>query len=113
MSSTGTVRYADAKDLPAIRALMMRNPKQRHIDERLLSRIGRGRHLLVLDDENGAVVAAAMFSIVNRHGRLHLLVVAPEADEAHALEQRMLGVIEAMCDAYGAKTLEVAADHAA
>jgi hypothetical protein len=109
MLSTPTVRYAHEKDLPAVRALMMRDPQQRQIDERLLDRIGRGRHLLVLDDEHGVPIAAAMFSIVNRHGHLHMLVAAPEVDQAHALKERMFAVIKAMCDAYGARTLDVPA----
>lgn len=99
--------------MPAIRALMMRDPRQRQIDDRLFKMVGRGTHLLVLNGADGELIAAAMFSIVNGHGHLHMLVVAPEADEAHALEQRMIGVIEAMCDAYGATTLDVPAHHAA
>jgi hypothetical protein len=112
MHTTQTVRYATADDLPSIRALMMRDPKQPRIDDHFFAPDPR-RHLLVLDDEHGALVAAALLTIVKGSGHLLMLVVSAEADETHALHDRMFGVVEAMCDAYGASTLDVPARQAA
>lgn len=113
-SATQIVRYATAEDLPDILALMKRDPRQAPIERGLLAGSGeRDRHLLVLDDVHGTAVAAALVTIAQRRGHLLMLAVSPDADEAHALEQRMFAVVEALCDAYGVKTVDVPARHAA
>jgi N-acetylglutamate synthase-like GNAT family acetyltransferase len=101
------VRTATPEDLPAIRALM----KRARVDEHLLE-LGPDRHLLVLDGARG-LAAAALFSIAEHRGHLLMLVVAPELDERHQLETRMFGVVKAMCDAFGATTIDVPGGRAA
>lgn len=110
MPAQPTVRYARDEDVPLIRALMQRS--QCYVDQSPRPPTSRASHLLVLDDGSGQIIAAASFTIT-RHGHLDMLVVDPDRDEAHALEQRMLAVVEAMCDAHGATTLDVPARRAA
>lgn len=68
---------------------------------------GPGRHLLVLDAHDEGLAAAGLFANHEGRGELLMLVVSPDAEDAHAIEERMFGVIEAMCDALGSPTVDV------
>ena len=95
MRSTGTIRTATAADVPAIQRLMMRDSRYRISDDRLLMTERPGQYLIAVDDDHGGVAAAALFSIEGPRAHLLMMVVAPDCDDARALEQRMFGVIEA------------------
>lgn len=108
-----TIRNATQDDLPQIHALMKRSTTQ-HSDELSIDLPDDpGKHLLVLDDGRGELAAAAMLSITGDRGHLCMLVVADQASESRVLQERMLGVVEAMCDAYGVTTIDVPQHRAA
>ena len=107
MSTTGTIRTATEGDIPAVRRLLMRDLHYRRADVQLLTTVGPGRHLIVLDDADGDVVAAALFAMHDDRGQLLMLVVSPDCDDPHAIEARMFGVVEAMCTAFGSATVDV------
>jgi hypothetical protein len=107
MPYPSTVRHATTDDVPAILDLI-ESPIDRGLVQRTFETAPPGSHLLVLDDGNGRVVAAALLSIAGDRGQLRMLVVSPDSDDARQLEERMLGVMEAMCEAFGARRLEVA-----
>ena len=56
-------------------------------------------HLLVLDDA-GTLVAAAVIDEREGAGQLELLVVEP-ARRGRGIEERMLGVVDVLCEAFG------------
>jgi hypothetical protein len=76
-----------------------------------LSRLDREcGHLLVFELE-GALRAAAYVAIDARHvdARVHLLVIDPTLGAAmREVEDRMLGVARALCEAYGCAAIEIA-----
>lgn len=65
------------------------------------------RHLLVLDtpDRTG-LAAAALLVIAGERAHLAMLVIAG-AFQGRGLDERIIGVAEAMARAYGAGTLDV------
>ncbi len=73
-----------------------------------LPRASGRRHLLILDAPDGGLAAAALVDIdVDGHrGHLVMLAVA-QGFEGHGLEDRLIGVSEALCKAFGADTLDV------
>lgn len=84
---------------------------QRRDPTRLPRTPGR-RHLLVLDAPDGGLAAAALVDIDGDRGHLGMLAVAKKF-EGCGLEDRMIGVAEALCSAFGARTLDVPARDAA
>lgn len=109
MPATSTIRYATDEDLPAVTTLLAGR-----VSERLLAHACHDREVLVLRALDGALLGAALFSIARGRGHVHVLVADVQAQaDAHACEERLLGVVEAMCDAYGATTLDVPGRRAA
>jgi len=86
------------EDLPRIRQLVGGN-----LDLRVIP--GR-RYILVLDGEHGALAAAACVTLDDGRGHLGFLAIAPSYEGEH-LEDRMIGVAEALCSAFGCETLDV------
>jgi len=84
----------------------------RDVDPASIKPIAGRRHLLVLDTPEGGLAGAAVLVIEGDRGHLSLLTIAPEL-VGHGLEDRFIGVIEAMCKAFGAKGLDIPARRAA
>lgn len=92
-----TIRLASAADGPRIRRLVPTED---------LSTVPGHRFVLVLDAPNGQLAAAAVVTLEHSRGHLGLLAIAPECEGEH-IEDRMIGVAEALCSAYGCDTLDV------
>lgn len=82
------------------------------VDPSALVPIPNRRHLLVLDAPNGGLAGAAAFVVDGACAHLTFLSIAKEI-QGHGLEDRFIGVIEAMCKAFGAKCLDIPARRAA
>lgn len=82
------------------------------VDPSTLVPIPGRRHVLVLDAPSGGLAGAAVFVTDGACAHLTLLVIAPEM-QGNGLEDRFIGVIEAMCRAFGAKCLDIPARRAA
>jgi hypothetical protein len=110
MSGPTTVHEATEDDIAAVEALL----RSRASDPRSfsLSQEPGRRHVLVLDAPDGGLAAAAIVEIEGERGQLVMLVVASRF-EATGLEARMIGVAEALCEAFGARTMDVSACRAA
>lgn len=93
-----TIRLATPEDLPRIRDLVAGVHDLRVIPGH--------RYLLVLDGEDGSLAAAASVTLDDGRGHLGFLAIAPGA-EGERLEDRMIGVAEALCSAFGCDTLDV------
>ena len=98
MQSTATIREATEDDTPALRRLL--GPQT--FDERVPGR----HHVLVVDGTDGHLAAAAVVDIEGAQGHIARLVVAA-GFAGDGLEQRLIGVAEALCRAFGAETFEV------
>ena len=107
-----TIRTATRDDLPAIERLLAAQPTARRQTAQSLASPQPGHHLLVLDGPNGGLAACALLALEGDRGHLMLLAIA-RPFEGTGLEDRMIGVIEAMCAAFGAHTLEVVRHRAA
>jgi ribosomal protein S18 acetylase RimI-like enzyme len=92
-----TVRLATPEDYPRIRALA---------GDQEVSRATGHRFVLVLDDGAGGLAAAAAVTLDKGRGHLGFLAIAP-GFEGERLEDRMIGIAEAMCEAFGCATLDV------
>jgi hypothetical protein len=103
-----TIREATAEDEAAVEQLFRKQPTAfcGSTDQLRHPRVPGARHLLVLDAPRGGLAAAALVTIDGRRGHLALLAVDHEFEGAH-LEDRMIGVAEALCRAYDADTLDV------
>jgi N-acetylglutamate synthase-like GNAT family acetyltransferase len=110
MSAASTIRHATEEDLPEI---------QRLLDEAGLPALpagftGRGgssSHLLVLEAPEGGGLAAAALLVVDHHrGTLSLLAV-DRRYHGLGLEERIMGVSQALCRAFGAHELDVQSIH--
>ena len=102
MRSTPTIRTAGPADLPAVERLL--EEAGQSFDDRTPT--PGARYLLVLDAPEGDLAAAAQLVIDGRRGHLAMLTVAPRF-QGTGLEDRIIAVIEAMCDAFGVDTLDV------
>src|SRR4051812_10484151 len=91
----GTIRSAANDDLPRATELLREHGMSVPHD---LDRPRPGRHVLVLDSGR-ELLAVAVLQMAAGHGHLIALAMA-HADRA--LEDRMIGVAEALCDAFGA-----------
>ena len=114
MPDSPTIREATANDLDAVERLLRTQPSgfTRHSEQVGLPREAGRRHLLVLDAPEGGLAAAALVHIEAGRGPLVMLAVA-KPFEGRGLEDRMIGVAEALCSAFGADTLDVPARDAA
>lgn len=82
------------------------------VDPSTLVAIPGRRHVLVLDAPSGGLAGAAVFVLDGACAHLTLLSIGTEY-QGHGLEDRFIGVIEAMCKAFGAKCLDIPARRAA
>jgi hypothetical protein len=82
------------------------------VDPSTLVGVPGRRHILVLDAPSGGLAAAASFVLDGACAHLTLLAIGTEY-QGRGLEDRFIGVIEAMCKAYGAKCLDIPARRAA
>jgi N-acetylglutamate synthase-like GNAT family acetyltransferase len=104
-----TIREATAADLDAVELLLRAQPSgfARRREQINAPRVAGRRHLLVLDAPDGeGLAAAALVDIDDHRGHLVLLAVARRFEGAK-VEDRMIGVAEALCKAFGADTLDV------
>jgi N-acetylglutamate synthase-like GNAT family acetyltransferase len=99
-----TIRTANAEDLPAVKRLL--NEQGESFDETSWRTIPGSHYLLVLDGPDGGLAAAAQLALEEGRGHLSMLSVARRF-EGTGLEDRIISVIEAMCHAFGADTLDV------
>jgi N-acetylglutamate synthase-like GNAT family acetyltransferase len=102
--SIPTIRTASASDVPAVKRLL--EERGESFDDRTWRTIPGSRYLLVLDGPEGDLAATAQLALEDGRGHLAMLSVAPEF-EGTGLEDRIIAVIEAMCHAFGADTLDV------
>ena len=102
------VRHGTADDLPAVAHLLDRDrdhDRGSSIDPHTLAGLVDHGHLLVL--EHGCDLGAAAHVVIDHaHGALDLLVVDP-ALHGLGIEDRMTGVAEALCEAYGCASMDV------
>jgi hypothetical protein len=110
VSGPTTVHEATAEDIAAIRELL--RARACEPGGVALSQEPGRRHVLALDAPDGGLAAAAIVEIEGERGQLVMLVVASRF-EATGLEVRMIGVAEALCEAFGAHTMDVSACRAA
>lgn len=95
---TSTIRSASLEDLRNIQKLT-----GKRVD---VTTIPGRRHVLVLDDDNGQLAACAVLVLEGARGHLRFLAIAPGHD-GEGLDERMLGVAESICEAFGATDLDV------
>ena len=107
MSSEPTIRSGTAQDVSAIRRLM-----RGEVDPSTLVTIPNRRHVLVLDAPRGGLAGAAAFVVGDACAHLSFLAISADY-QGSGLEDRFIGVIEAMCKAFGAKCLDIPARRAA
>lgn len=110
MPDNPTIREATADDLDAVEQLLRTQPSgfTARSEEVALPRASGRRHLLILDAPDGGLAAAALVDIDVDFHRGHLVMLAvAQGFEGHGLEDRMIGVSEALCKAFGADTLDV------
>jgi N-acetylglutamate synthase-like GNAT family acetyltransferase len=96
-----TIRQATSADLEAVKRLA--GPLYEQVSTRPAP--GR-RYLLVLDAPSGGLAGAVLLHIERNRGHIAMLAIAPRF-EGTGLEDRMLGVVEALCRAFGADTVDV------
>ena len=104
MSSTPTIRTAGPEDIPAVQRLVTEGGGS--VDDQVAATIPGRRYLLVLDAPDGGLAAAAQLVIEGGRGHLGMLSVSRRF-EGKGIEDRLIAVIEAMCDAFGVDTLDV------
>ena len=107
-----TIRAATRDDLPAIERLLAAQPTARRQTAESLAAPPPGHHVLVLDAPTGGLAACALLALEGDRGHLMLLAIA-RAYEGTGLEDRMIGVIDAICAAFGVHTLDVVRQRAA
>jgi N-acetylglutamate synthase-like GNAT family acetyltransferase len=96
VTTSATIREATPDDLADVQRLL------HEYSERALETIPGRRYMLVLDaPDGGGLAAAALVHIERARGQLALLVVAPRF-AGQGIEERMIGVAEALCEAYAA-----------
>jgi N-acetylglutamate synthase-like GNAT family acetyltransferase len=105
VTTSVTIRKASPKDLPEIERLLS-EAAERGAHQQLPVRQPGRHHLLVVDAPHGGLAAAALLLIQRGRGRLSMLVV----DARYAgLERQVIEMAEALCRAFGARTLDSAA----
>ena len=108
MTPSVKIRKATPKDLPEIERLLT-EASERGAQQQLPIRQAGRNHLLVVDAPDGVGLAAATLLLIQRgRGRLSMLVV-DERYEHSGLERQVIEMAEALCRAFGARTLDSAA----
>ncbi len=102
MTVMSTVRTGVREDYRAVEQLLAESGRK--LDRSLLA--GEGHHVVVLDAPDRGLAAAAVLVIEGRRGHLALLAIAKRFDGC-GLEDRLIAVLEAMSEAFGAETLDV------
>jgi N-acetylglutamate synthase-like GNAT family acetyltransferase len=105
-ASAMTIRTATPDDVPALQRLIQSGRDSIEVDQDLLTTITGRRHTLVLDAGEGKLAAVAVVTLEPPRAHLEILAIADEY-RGHGLEDRMIGVAEALCDAFGCATLDV------
>ncbi|HUS32675.1 MAG TPA: hypothetical protein VMZ53_29440 [Kofleriaceae bacterium] len=82
------------------------------VDPSLIVPVPGKRHLLILDRPEGGLAGAAVLDIDGTRGHVSALAIAPEYEGTH-LEDRFIAVMEAMCEAFGVRSLDIPARRAA
>jgi N-acetylglutamate synthase-like GNAT family acetyltransferase len=107
MQSQETVRLAGPEDVPALSELVERVEGSAPGESRAeVQALLDGGYTLVLPQESGDIGGAAHLEIAGDVGHLDFLIVAPEVDTA-STEERLVAIAEAMCQAYGCRSLDV------
>lgn len=105
MSAACTIRRANDEDLPEIQRLLSEagvHDLAEHYPNTAMSRL----HLLVLDAPDGnGLAGVAVLVMEGRKGKLALLAVDLRY-QGLGIEDRLIGVSEALCRAFGARNLE-------
>jgi GNAT superfamily N-acetyltransferase len=108
MSVTSTIRIGTNDDLASVQRLI-----RTEIDSGAalptIEDLDRGlghQYLLVVDAPDGGIAAAAQVTLEGNRGHLGLLAV-DHRFHGEGLEHRLLGVAEALCDAFGCETFDV------
>ena len=104
-----TIRIGTADDVPAVQQLL---EETSGTGEQVLATEPGTRYLLVLDGPDGGVAGAAQLTFDGGHGHLALLAIA-ERFHGEGIEHRLIGVAEALCDAFGCDTFDVRANQRA
>lgn len=105
MSLGNTIRLATGDDLAAMQRLIADDAASA-LDLRSTTSDGGHRYVLVLDDDRGGLAAAAIVALGESEATLELLAVDPAHRET-GIEKRLLGVAEALCEAFGCERLVV------
>lgn len=105
MTSGNTIRLATEDDVTAVQRLIADDAAS-DLDLRSTTTDGGHRYVLVLDDDRGGLAAAAIVALDASEAKLELLAVDPAHRET-GIEKRMLGVAEALCEAFGCERLVV------
>lgn len=93
-----TIRLASREDHSRIRRLVP--------GDQDLSTVPGRRYVLVLDAPDAQLAATAAVTLEGGRGHLCFLAIAAPY-EGERLEDRMIGVAEALCAAFGCDTLDV------
>ena len=105
-----TIRIGTADDVPAVQQLLDETSKGASVQ--VLATEPGTRYLLVLADPDGGVAGAAQLTFDGGHGHLALLAIAARF-HGEGIEHRLIGVAEALCDAFGCDTFDVRASQRA
>src|SRR5262245_11017619 len=111
LSLSGSIRYAEPRDLLAIARMLEASGIDRRTIETDLRRSPDHCHLLVLD-VGGDIRGVEQIILTRdrgRRGRLEFLVLDPVLARAsgRAIQDRMAGVAIALCEAYGCTEIDV------
>lgn len=109
MSVTSTIRIGTNDDVPLVQRLIRSESDTSHVavpnvDD--LDTVPGQSYLLVVDAPDGGLAAAAQVTLKGSRGHLGLLAVAKRF-HGEGLEHRLIGVAEALCNAFGCETLDV------
>jgi GNAT superfamily N-acetyltransferase len=108
MNTTSTIRIGTTADVPAVQRLIRDRSDGENKELPSLPTIPGHRYLLVLDAPDGGLAAAAQVTLEGERGHLGLLIVDQQF-QGEGLEHRLIGVAEALCDAFGCESLDIPA----
>lgn len=110
---SGSIRNAAQRDLPAVARLLEASGIDVRSIEPAPNRSPPHCHLLVLDIDGDVRAIAHVVIALDRglRGRLQFLVLDPTLVRASgpAIQDRMIGVSVALCEAYGCAEIDIAA----
>jgi len=102
-----SIRKATPGDLPEIERLLEEAASRGQPQELPVRQVGR-HHLLVVDAPDGQGLAAAALLVIQRARGTLAMIVVDKRYEPSGLSDRLVGVAEALCRAFGAKALDIA-----